>query len=127
MAIVYSSAEGQLRLLIADLDEAAFLVSDPMLAGYLAMHGLEADQTDAPRPALKRAAADVLDAIASSEALVSKKIRTQHGISTDGPAVAAALRAHAALLRDQAQDEDDDADEGFVDVVEFTPYPRPVL
>lgn len=126
MAINYSFADGQLRLLIADVDETAPVLSDEQVKAFLTMHGLDADEAVTNVPALKRAAADALDAIASSEALVSKKIRTQHGISTDGPAVAAALRAHAALLRGQAQDEDDSDDAGSVDVVEFTPYPRPV-
>lgn len=47
------------------------------------------------------AAADALDAIAASEALVSKKITTQD-LSTDGPAVAAELRKQAAGLRARA-------------------------
>lgn len=41
-----------------------------------------------------RAAADALRTIAASEVLISKKIRTQD-LSTDGPAVAASLRALA--------------------------------
>ncbi|QLQ16139.1 MAG: hypothetical protein HZY73_11295 [Micropruina sp.] len=49
------------------------------------------------------AAADALDQIASSEALLSKKITTQD-LSTDGPAVAKSLREHAAALRRQVAD-----------------------
>ena len=64
-------------------------------------------------------AAQALDVIASSEALLSKKITTQD-LTTDGPAVAEALRAHAAALRKQYADEkaevDDEADWG-VDLV----------
>jgi hypothetical protein len=44
------------------------------------------------------AAADALDAIASSEALVQKRI-TILDLSTDGPAVARSLRDHAESLR----------------------------
>lgn len=122
MATDYTTAAAQLRLLIADLDDDAQVLTDDQVAGYLGMYGLTAAQAGAPLPQVKRAAADALDAIASSEALVSKKIRTQAGVSTDGPAVAAALRAHAKELRAQADaDEDDDAD---VAVLEFQPYPR---
>ena len=49
-------------------------------------------------------AADALDAIATSEVLLSKKIITQD-LSTDGPAVAAELRKQAAALRARARAE----------------------
>ena len=49
-------------------------------------------------------AADALDAIASSEVLLSKKISTQD-LTTDGPAVAAELRKQAAALRARARAE----------------------
>lgn len=48
----------------------------------------------------KLAAAAALDVIASSEALISKKIELLD-LKTDGPAVAKALRDHAKSLRDQ--------------------------
>ena len=54
-------------------------------------------------------AAQALDVIASSEALLSKKITTQD-LTTDGPAVAEALRAHAAALRKQYVDEKAETD-----------------
>ena len=49
-------------------------------------------------------AADALDAIASSEVMLSKKISTQD-LTTDGPAVAAELRKQAAALRARARAE----------------------
>ncbi len=62
---------------------------------------------------VKRAAAASLEAISTSETLVSKKITTQD-LSTDGPAVVKDLRERAKLLRQQADDADviiaDDAD-----------------
>lgn len=119
-----TSALRQFRLLTADTGTTPTL-TDGEAGDFLAMHGLDPATTGAPLAALKRAAADALDAIASSEALVSKKIRTQAGVSTDGPAVAAALRAHAASLRAQADDVDD-ADDA-IEVLEFTPYPSTVL
>lgn len=57
--------------------------------------GNDANDTDA----LRLAAADALDAIASSQALVQKKIMLLD-LKTDGPAVADALRAHATTLRE---------------------------
>lgn len=100
----------QVRLLIGDLDTANQLFTDAQLSlfasiGGSALHG----------------AAHALDTIATSEALLSKKIRTADGLSTDGPAVADALRKHAAALRERALAEDND-DEGFI-VVDFQPYP----
>ena len=71
-------------------------------------------------------AAQALDIIASSEALLSKKITTQD-LTTDGPAVAEALRAHAAALRKQYADEkaevDDEADWG-VEVASMSQRPH---
>jgi hypothetical protein len=50
--------------------------------------------------AVKLAAAQALDAIASNEAMVSKRIKTLD-LQTDGPAVAKSLREHASALREQ--------------------------
>ena len=65
-------------------------------------------------PNVRLAAADALEAIAVSEVLVSKKIRT-NDLTTDGPAVSAELRALAKQLRDRAEREIDAADayDGF--------------
>lgn len=49
---------------------------------------------------VKLAAAACLDIIASSEAMLQKKIRNLD-FDTDGPAVAKSLREHAKTLRDQ--------------------------
>lgn len=91
----YTTPTGKVRLLIADLSDPP-LLSEEILNGYLGMH----DAVD-PQIGVLRAAADALDAIATSESLISKKIRTQD-LSTDGPAVAADLRKRAAQLRHQA-------------------------
>jgi hypothetical protein len=48
---------------------------------------------------LRLAAADCLDAMATSQALIQKRI-TLLDLKTDGPAVAESLRAHAKALRD---------------------------
>ena len=67
---------------------------------------------------IRLAAADALDTIASSEALVQKKI-THLDLQTDGPAVARALREHAKMLRQLATDEDFADQEGLIDYAEM--------
>ena len=88
------SSESQVRLLIADTDRDIF--EDGEIKSFLTIND----------GSIKRAAADALDTIASSEALLSKKISTQDR-STDGPAVADALRKHADALRARAKEEED--------------------
>lgn len=124
MAINYLTAAGQLRLLISDVDEDRQVLSDAMVGGYLGLHGIAPAATDTAPAALKRAAADALDAIATSEVLVSKVIRSQD-LATDGAKVADALRKHAAELRTQATAADEDTADDFA-VVEFAPYPSRV-
>lgn len=69
------------------------LLSDASLAALLTLEG----DND------KLAAAAALDIMASSEALILKKIELLD-LKTDGPAVAKALREHAKTLRDQVAD-----------------------
>lgn len=101
------------RLLIADTatDEADRLLTDAQVTSFLTLNSANT----------RLAAADALEAIAVSEVLVSKKIRTQD-LTTDGPAVAAELRRLAALHRDLAAKAEDDAAgwDGF-DVVATVP------
>lgn len=93
------------RLLIADLGTGdAQLLTDDQIGTLL----------DLEDGSIKLGAADCLDAIAVSEVLVSKKITTQD-LSTDGPAVAAELRARAAALRQQAAADDDSFDCGVAE------------
>lgn len=109
MAINYDTDLGRVRLLIADTDEPDnLLLTDVQINAYLSMEG-----------SVKRAAAQALDTIASSEAMVSKKIRTLD-LQTDGPAVAAELRARAKELRDQ--DDADNDDPWAIEVINFDPY-----
>ena len=113
----YSTPTGQVRLLIADLSTPP-IMDDAMLEGYLGMHGyVGGDTASIERPGIWRAAADALDAIATSEALTSKKIRTQD-LSTDGPAVAAELRKQAAALRGKADQADAESD-SFFEIIPF--------
>ncbi|OIH86018.1 hypothetical protein BLJ79_04275 [Arthrobacter sp. UCD-GKA] len=111
----YTTPTGQVRLLIADLAEPP-LMADDVLEGYLGLHGYALwDPDSITRPGIWRAAADALDAIATSEVLTSKKIRTQD-LSTDGPAVAAELRKQAAALRGKA-DQAEAADDSFFEII----------
>lgn len=109
MAIDYSTPVGQVRLLIADIDEANLLLTDPEIKAFISIEG----------GSIKRGAAAALEAIARSEVLISKKISTQD-LSVDGPAVAAELRASARQLRDQAAE--DEADAAWdISVIDFNP------
>lgn len=116
MAIDYSKPLGHVRLLIADLDESAFLLTDEVVDAYLGLH----------EENVYRAAADAMEAIATSETLLGKKIRTQD-LSTDGPAVATDLRKRAAELRTRADADDAKAAEtgDVFEVIPFHPYGKP--
>lgn len=109
MAIDYTTPVGKVRLLIADTDEAALLLSDEQLQALVDM---------ALENSVHRAAAQALDIIATSETLIGKMIKTQD-LQTNAPAVAAELRAQAAQLRETANEEDN----AFFDVVTPDPYP----
>lgn len=69
-------------------------------------------------------AADALDAIATSEVLIGKKISTQD-LSTDGPAVAAELRKQAAALRARADRQVSKVNEEAWGLAIFDPNQRP--
>lgn len=106
-----TDAQRQVRLLITDTDTANRFFSTQQLTDFLAMNG----------DSVRRAAAQALDVWAANEAMVSKKIRTQD-LSTDGPAVADALRKSAAELRRQADQGEGDAESTGFEIAEFEPY-----
>jgi hypothetical protein len=104
---------GRVRLLIPDTDvhdPARVIFSDAEIDALLALENAN----------VRLAAAAGLDAIASNEALVSKKIKSQD-MSTDGPAVAKELRERATELRRQVAEGDADDTGGF-HIVEYDPY-----
>jgi len=109
VAIDYSTDVGRVRLLVPDTDLDNALLDDPQVEALLDMEG-----------SVKLAAAAALEVIASSEALVSKVIKTQD-ISTDGPKVAAELRARASSLRQQVDDGVGDDNVGLA-IVDFDPH-----
>ena len=108
MAIDYTTPIGRVRLNITDTNEAALLFTDEQLQAWL-------DERDG---STNWASYRALITIATSEVLISKKIRTQD-LSTDGPAVAASLMQLASVYRADA-----DAETGEVDFVGYvTGYP----
>lgn len=120
MAIDYNSDLGRVRLLIPDVDETALLLTDDQIDTFLAL------SRGTGTPLIKRAAAAALETIASSEALVSKKLRDKD-LQTDGPAVAKELRDRAKQLRGEADDDEDNdlVDGGGFDIVDFVdPFSR---
>ncbi len=104
-----STEVATVRLLIADthVDLTKRLLSDADLQSFVDLEGGN----------VKLAAAQALDTVASSEALVGKAIRTQD-LATDGAKVAAALRAHAAELRQQVTSAGADSDAGYFEIVD---------
>lgn len=106
---------GQVRLLLNDIppdtEGTRCVFSDAELNAFLTIEGAS----------VKRAAAQAIDTQATNEALASKVLRTAAGTTTDGAKLADAMRKHAAALRAQADQVDDDADEGFFEVVDVVP------
>lgn len=116
MTIDYTSARGQVRLLVCDVDEGRLVFTDAQIDAFLALEGQN----------VKRAAAQAIDTNADNEALASKVLRTQD-LSTDGAKVADAMRKHATALRDQALlDEESDAGAYFdvIDIINDPVWPR---
>lgn len=99
MAFTYdpTTSRGQVRLIIGDTDTdtvANQLFTDAEVDAFLSMED----------DVVKLAAAQALETIASRQALLQKKVKIGD-LSTDGPAVAKALREHAAQLRASADGE----------------------
>lgn len=102
-----------LRLLIGDTDvevEDDHFFEDEELNIFLALEG-----------DLKLATAQALDSLASSEVMIQKKIRILD-LTTDGPSVAAELRARATELRAQFYGGTDDLPQSAELVVDQFTY-----
>lgn len=101
----YSTAVGQVRLLIPDVEQLedprnaetahAYLFSDPQIQAFLVLYGNN----------VKRAAAQAKLVLATSEALINKVIKT-YDFTTDGAKLGAELRAQAKMLQDEANQDD---------------------
>lgn len=120
----YNSPVGKIRALIGDYTlrddpanptaEPEFLFSDDTLGAFLSIS----------QQSVYFAAAHALDVLAVNEALVSKKIRTEAGLSTDGPAVAKSLQDTANRLREQgkeARDAEIEASSSAFEIVDYAP------
>ena len=99
MAFTYdlTTNRGKVRLLITDSDYQNPIFQDNEIDMFLSI----AAEND-----IRLAAAEALETIARSEALVQKKIKLLD-LTTDGPAVAKSLMESARLLRDEAANETD--------------------
>jgi hypothetical protein len=102
---------GMVRILATDINLDSPLFTDEQIEAFLALEG----------GVVKRAAALALESIAVSETLISKKITTSDGLSTDGPAVAKALLDRAKMLREQAQSELDIDNSFGLEIVDYDP------
>lgn len=100
---------GLVRLLISDTDVNNLIFQDEEISAFLALP----NNTDDPL----RAAAQALDSIATNEAMVMKMIHLLD-LHTNGPAVSAELRNHAAQLRQDALD-GEAAEGGLFDYAEM--------
>lgn len=101
MAFTYdlTTERGQVRLLITDTDQDNPIFQDNEIDFFL--NNTAVDGND-----VNLAGAKAFETIAASEVLVQKKIKLLD-LTTDGPAVAKALRESAALLREQSDSEGD--------------------
>lgn len=117
--IDYTTPVGKVRALIPDVEqlpdtvdptfEPEFVFSDDILTVYI----------DLENGNIKRAAAMACEALAVSEALIAKVIKTED-LQTDGSKVAAAMLGRARQLRASANE--DDIDNPTDDVFEVVPY-----
>lgn len=117
----YTLPINQVRLLIPDTErledprdlrrEPEYIFTDEQIAGYLAVAGDN----------VKRAAAYAINAIAASEALTLKVLKTDDK-QTDGAKLADALGKRANSLLDEARREERE-EVGF-DVIGYCVHPR---
>ena len=97
-----NTAIGEVRLLCQDTNESQSIFTDAEIQIFLKTKGGN----------VLRAAAVALDVMASNQAIVLKVTRALD-LSTDGAAVARALRESAKQLRAEADETDAGEDAGF--------------
>lgn len=100
MAFTYdvSTDIGKVRLLITDTDDGNPIFDDSEITSFLTQTAYGGVND------VRLAAALALETIATSEALIQKKIKLLD-LSTDGPAVSDALMKRAEVLRKEADEE----------------------
>jgi hypothetical protein len=101
---------GKIRLLISDTDPDNPAFTDTQITAFYTISGSN----------VRLGAAAALDALAASEVLISKAIKTLD-LETNGPAVAAELRNQAKTLRVTAGDYDADGNLFGMAIVDFRP------
>ena len=119
----FSTTVGRIRALIPDVEQvdysdtnvAEYMFSDAHLAGLYAIAIGEGSAR------VYRAAASAMRALAVSEGLIQKVIRTED-LQTDGAKLASALLAAARQLEDQANSADDESE--IMMIVDFQPLPQ---
>lgn len=112
----YSTAIGQVRLLVPDTEQLGsvpeYIFSDPQIQAFLTLYSNN----------VKRAAAQAKLVLATSEALINKVIKTDD-LSTDGAKLAAELRAQAQMLMAEAdKDKAEDSYDSFL-IVDSCSHP----
>lgn len=120
---------GKVRALIPDVEQVDF--SGEGVPQYIFsdahIDALLATSRGGPLGRIKRAAAKGMRAIAVSEALIQKVIRTED-LQTDGAKTATALLAAARDLEGEADQDDEDADDRYAfTIVDFQPQPPDCL
>lgn len=118
----FTTTVGRIRALIPDVEQVDF--NDDGTAQYIFadthLEGLYVISVGEGVAKIYRAAASALRALAVSEGLIQKVIRTED-LQTDGAKLASALLAGAKMLEDQATNADDDLE--IMQVVDFQPRP----
>lgn len=95
-----------------DDGQPSYLFTDEQIQTYLALNNGN----------VKRATADAVEALGTSEAYISKVIQTED-LKTDGAKVANALFVRARQLRDSAKDDENREDNAAFKLVRFRPRP----
>jgi hypothetical protein len=119
----FSTTVGKIRALIPDVEQVDY--SDTGVAEYMfadahlaSLHVIAMGEGNAK---IYRAAASALRALAVSEGLIQKVIRTED-LQTDGAKLASAILAAAKQLDDQASGLDEDSE--IMMIVDFQPLPQ---
>jgi hypothetical protein len=119
----FSTVIGQIRALIPDVEQVDY--SDTGVLEYMFsdahLRGLHVIAMGSGHAKTYRAAASALRALAISEGLIQKVIRTED-LQTDGAKLASALLAGARQLEDQANAADEDYE--IMMIVDFQPLPQ---
>jgi hypothetical protein len=119
----FSTVIGQIRALVPDVEQVDY--SDTGIEEYMFsdahLRGLYTIAIGDGSAKIYRAAASALRALAVSEGLIQKVIRTED-LQTDGAKLASALLAGAKQLEDQATAADEEVE--IMSIVDFQPVPQ---